>query len=222
MLKKVYVNVAQAAPSFIPNGIAAYSDPVPSAPHGLRRWLASLGAIYHLDRMIALDIPWWNVRSARHIEEFLRHRPNARVFEYGSGASTVWLARRASSITSVEHNAAWATKLKGKLTGYPNARLVVAGYDLEGVPAEQPYVCTIEGTGLYDMIVVDGRLRVPCLAKAFQHLLSDGIIVFDDSGRGRYRSAIESGPLAEKRYFGLSYCVPYPDHTSVLTNNPWP
>ena len=43
-----------------------------------------------------------------------------------------------------------------------------------------------------------------------------GCILFDDSGRRRYRAAIGDCGLVEKHYFGLSYCVPYPDHSSIL------
>ncbi|MBU1305953.1 MAG: class I SAM-dependent methyltransferase [Alphaproteobacteria bacterium] len=221
MLKQAYVRVAQAAPSLFPNGHSAYS---PGAPHRslARRWFASLGAIYHLDRMIGLDIPWWNVAATTDVAAFLQRTGNARVFEYGSGASTLWLARRAASVTSVEHDAAWANKLSRATQPLPNVSLHVASYDSAGAPADQPYVRAIEGTGDYDLIVVDGRLRTACLATAIPHLKLGGIIVFDDSGRERYRSAITTCGLAETHYHGLSYCVPYPDHTSILTNGPWP
>ncbi|MGV8834229.1 MAG: class I SAM-dependent methyltransferase [Devosia sp.] len=222
MIKQAYVRVAQAIPSLIPGGSSLYASPGEPRLQGVRRWLASLGAIYHLDRMIALDIPWWNVASVRDVELFLQRRGDARVFEYGSGASTIWLARRAASVISVEHDAEWAAKMKTKLSGFANVQLITAEYDADGPAAEQPYVRSIEGTGQFDMIVVDGRLRVHCLQQAITQLKPDGIILFDDSGRKRYRAAIDAGPLREKHYYGASYCVPYPDHTSILTATAWP
>lgn len=221
MLKQVYARAAQAMPLFVPGGRAVYATPSrPLSRWG--RWLASLGAIYHLDRMIALDIPWWNVAATDDVAAFLKRRGNARVFEFGSGASTVWLARRSGSVTTVEHDPDWAGRLTETIAGLDNASLSVAGYDPDGPPAEQPYLRSIEGTGLYDLIVVDGRLRVQCLTAAIAHLKPDGIIVFDDSGRQRYRAGIAACGLRETHYRGLSYCVPYPDHTSVLTNGEWP
>lgn len=222
MLKQVYVQLAQALPALLPNYASIYSAATGQASHGGRRWLASLGAIYHLDRMVALDIPWWNVASTETVGRFLRSRDGARVFEYGSGASTIWLARRAANVTSVEHDREWAGKLRTKLAGFPNVDLITAGYDTNGPAADQPYVRSIENSGDYDLIVVDGRLRVYCLDQAIKQLKPDGIILFDDSGRRRYRAAIEGSGLVETRYHGLSYCVPYPDQTSVLTNGPWP
>jgi hypothetical protein len=222
LLKQIYVQLAQAAPSWVPNGGSVYSAAVAQELGGGRRWLASLGAIYHLDRMIALDIPWWNVAATEAVEAFLKRRRGARVFEYGSGASTVWLARRAASITSLEHDADWAGKLRARLTEHGNVELRTAGYDPLGAGDDQPYVRAIDNSGVYDLIVVDGRLRVDCLRAAIGHVARDGIILFDDSGRRRYRAGIEQSGLTEKHYYGLSYCVPYPDHTSILSKGPWP
>lgn len=42
------------------------------------------------------------------------------------------------------------------------------------------------------------------------------MIVFDNSRRRRYRRAIEATPVDERRYFGLTPTLPYPDQTSLL------
>src|SRR3546814_1018846 len=76
-----------------------------SDEYGWLRWSASLFAIHDIERMIALGLPWWNVAATREVAEFLRARPKARVFEYGAGASTIWLARHAAGVVSVEHHA---------------------------------------------------------------------------------------------------------------------
>ncbi|HEY0953010.1 MAG TPA: hypothetical protein VGD85_22645, partial [Nocardioides sp.] len=73
-------------------------------------WVRSWLAIYDLDDMLALDVPWWTFAAADAVEDFLRARPGARVLEWGSGASTVWLARRAGSVVTVEHDPAWAAR----------------------------------------------------------------------------------------------------------------
>jgi Dimethyladenosine transferase (rRNA methylation) len=217
MLKEAYISVAQAvlgAPMK-----RYYASPTRPLTGRWQRWFASLGAVYHLDRMIALDVPWWNVAATERVIAFLAERPKARIFEYGSGASTVWLARRGLEVTSVEHDEQWANALAPRLSSYQNVTLLRAQLRTGRIASEQPYVKTIRGTGLYDMIVVDGRERAACLSAAVASLKSDGIILFDDSGRERYREAILNCSLSEKRYFGLSYCVPYPDYTSILAPN---
>jgi len=211
-IKRPYATVLQAL-----GGVGPFSgllrDAPARQPHGWARWLASLFAIHNPRRMVALDCPWWNVRATREVEAFLRARPGARVFEYGAGASTVWLARRAATVVSVEHDAEWHRRC-GELVGsYGNAR--VLWRDRSADPAA--YRDAIDAVpGAFDLIVVDGRDRAACLARAVERLAPDGIILFDDSGRARYRDAIARSGLTERRYFGRSYCVPYPDHTSIL------
>lgn len=182
-----------------------------SDPYGWRRWAASLFAIHNIERMIELDLPWWNVAATREAEDYLRAHPDARVFEYGAGASTIWLAHRSASLVSVEHHAEWYWLLAAKVAPFANIRLLHR--DLDG----EAYIDAIaEAEGPFDLIVIDGRRRTECLARATPHLKQGGIILFDDSGRRRYRSAIETCGLPERRYYGRSYCVPYPDHTSLL------
>lgn len=182
-----------------------------SDEYGWLRWAASLLAIHDVERMIALGLPWWNVAATREIAEFLRARPNARVFEYGAGASTIWLARHAAHVTSVEHHAEWYQRLISEVARFPNIRL--QHRELGG----EAYASAIEEADTpFDLIVVDGRRRTQCLARAIPHLAPGGIILFDDSGRGRYRGAIENCGMKERRHFGRSYCVPYPDFTSIL------
>lgn len=181
--------------------------------YGWRRWAASIFAIYETGQMVALDLPWWNVEATREIERFLIRHPGARVFEYGAGASTVWLAKRAGRVFSVEHDAAFIGRFRTMLKPLGNAEL------LERPIAEGPraYVEAISETGgKFDLIVVDGRHRASCLEAAASHLSKGGVVLFDDSGRKRYRSAIERSELKETHYFGRSFCVPYPDHTSLL------
>lgn len=179
--------------------------------YGWRRWCASLLAIHQPQRMIALDCPWWHVEATRQVAEFLAVRPGARVFEYGSGASTAWLARRAHEVISVEHHGEWHKLLTPLVAEFGNARLWHR--ELAG----EAYIGAIdEAGGEFDLIVVDGRRRIECLQRALPRLKPGGIVLFDDSGRSRYRAGIAGCGLREQRFFGRSYCVPYPDYSSIL------
>lgn len=179
--------------------------------YGWRRWAASLLAIHQPQRMIALDCPWWHVEATREVAALLAARPQARVFEYGSGASTAWLARRAAEVISVEHHADWHKLLAPLVAPFANVQLWQR--DLAG----DDYVAAIDAAGgLFDLIVVDGRRRIDCLTHALPHLKPGGIVLFDDSGRSRYRAGIAQCGLTEQRFFGRSYCVPYPDYSSIL------
>ena len=212
VLKSAYV--AAARKSMDMPFVASYFDRAVDGGSEFQRWVASLTAIYQLDRMIRLDIPWWNVAATDEIEAFLASRPNARVFEYGSGASTAWLARRCGELISVEHDAAWRDGLIEQLGDFPHCRIDYRPLDSEGDPSYSEAIK--DAGGSFDLIIVDGRLRTKCLEAAIGYLAEGGRILFDDSGRQRYRQGIETSGLEETHHHGRSYCVPYPDHSSIL------
>ncbi|MBR9765968.1 MAG: class I SAM-dependent methyltransferase [Rhodobacteraceae bacterium] len=215
-------------------GVLALLDRL--APHSRRaHWLRSLFAIHDLEGLVALDVPWWTYRAIDRVDAFLAERPAARVFEYGSGASTVWLARRAASVTTIEHHAGWGYKMQGLLdrlpglgpvrlrTVLPDADRVTDPLYVSQKKPEQgqsfrAYARAIEREeGQFDLIVIDGRARAACLAHARTRLAPGGLIVFDNSHRCRYREAIESCDLRVERLRGLTPSLPYPDETTLLS-----
>ncbi|QZH75086.1 MAG: class I SAM-dependent methyltransferase [Erythrobacter sp.] len=180
-------------------------------PYGWQRWSASLLAIHDVGRMTALDLPWWNVTATREVADFLAATKNSRVFEYGSGASTVWLARRAAEVISVEHDRDWHRIIEPLVAGTGNA--TVLPRDLQG----SDYIDAIATAGgQFDLVVIDGRRRNDCLQSALPFLKPGGIVLFDDTSRSRYRVAIAGCGLRSHRHFGRSYCVPYPDSSTIL------
>ncbi len=196
-----------------------------------RHWLQSLLAIHDIDALIRLDVPWWTYDAIEQVEDFLNARPHARVFEYGSGASTVWLAKRAGSVNSVDHDAGWIDFSRPRLSELGNATVELVGADT--VPDADPhyhsgksgyrgtsfrtYVHSIDRSeGQFDLIVVDGRARSACLAKAVSRLADDGMIVFDNSHRARYRKAIGECGLETTVTRGLVPSLPVPDQTTLL------
>ena len=202
----------------------------PPRDRRVRHWLYSLTKVHDSAAMVELDVPWWTYRAVDEVERWLRARPKpARVFEYGSGASTVWLARRSESVTSVEHHEEFAGLMGELLKTVENATLLVR----PAVPSAEPevpsgkegyagldfsaYVAAIDETkGEFDLIVVDGRAREECLQHALPRLAADGLVVFDNTRRRRYRTAIAASPVVERRLSGLTPTLPYPDQTSLL------
>ncbi len=194
------------------------------------RHVASLFAIYDLDSMVSLDLPWWTYNATAEVDAFLLGRRSARVFEFGAGASTIWLASRAAEVHSVEHDTEFATQLAGHLERIPNVTLhpVAAAVRTPATVATSQrsgyensdfddYVGTIDNVGgLFDLIVIDGRAREVCLQRSIGHLADDGIIVFDNSDRKRYRTAIEDTGLHERAVRGWCPSLPTPSTTSLL------
>src|SRR5690606_1268935 len=92
--------------------------------YGWRRWAAPLLAIYHVVKMVTLGLPWWNVTATREVEQYLASRLSVRVFEYGAGASTAWLARRATEVVSVEHDPVFIAAFQPTLARFHNVTLI--------------------------------------------------------------------------------------------------
>jgi len=195
------------------------------------RYLRSLFSIYDAQDMATLDLPWWTFSAIEAVEKYLRGLDgSAEVFEYGAGASTVWLARRSKQVCYVEHDEGFGETLQEMTKGFDNvAGWVVPGsQDLEGEIATSQragyegvnfsrYVRSIrQANGPFDLIVIDGRAREACLQEALGHLKPSGVIVFDNSARARYRKGIDEAPVAEAKFQGLAPALPYKEQTSIL------
>lgn len=194
-------------------------------------WLRALFAIYDVDQMITLDVPWWTYRAIDEVDAFLVARKNASIFEFGSGASTVWLARRAGTVHSVEHDASWFDLMQSRIAPYKGIRLTHVPADAvlatdtlfhsqkESYAGQsfENYVSAISRTGqTYDLIVIDGRARAACLHIAQNHLAEGGMIVFDNTKRQRYDVAIRKSRFAATPLPGMTPSLPYPDKTTLL------
>src|SRR5208283_402812 len=49
---------------------------------------------------LELGVPWFSQSAIDFLESYVK--PSMRVFEYGSGGSTIFFARRAKSVDSIE------------------------------------------------------------------------------------------------------------------------
>jgi hypothetical protein len=194
-------------------------------------WLRSLLSIYDLEDLMRYDVPWWTFEAADQVEAFLACRPQARVFEWGSGASTVWLSRRAGTVTSIEHDPAWAGVV-GPILPTNAVVHVVSPTPAVGAPGEHlsdkagfeglnfgDYVAAVDDAdGVFDLVVVDGRARNACFHRAVTRLAPGGVLVFDNVDRQRYRDAIASSPVGVDVEWtrGLTPALPYPTRTALV------
>lgn len=156
-------------------------------------------------------IPWYGYAAIDFLVE--RVSPEHRVFEFGSGNSTRWWAKRAKEVTAVEHDEKWAKKVAAEVP--PNVKLLEVPLERDG-----DYCRTAQRTGeSYEIVVIDGRDRVNCARQCLGPLTADGVIVWDDSHRRRYRVGIAF--LQEQgfrclRFRSLRPIGPEPGATSVF------
>jgi len=228
--KTAYTAGARGAGVILTRTRLVGSQPPPREAR-LKHWVYSLPRIRDALAMAELDVPWWTYRAVDVVDAWLSaHSRPIRVFEYGSGASTLWLAERTDAVHSVEHDRGFGEYFAPALAGHKNIDFHI----VEAVRSTQPivpsakegyhgldfadYVATIDKIGgTFSLIVIDGRAREACLTAALSRLEPGGIIVFDNSRRRRYRQAIAASGVTERRLKGLTPALPYPDQTSVLS-----
>jgi hypothetical protein len=100
----------------------------------------------------------------------------------------------------------------------PSAPRVPSAKEGHGGLDFSDYVASIEKVGgKFSLIVIDGRAREACLAAAIPQLDPDGLIVFDNTRRRRYRAAIAAAAVDRTALRGLTPTLPYPEETSLLT-----
>lgn len=229
MLKRAYVAAMRGVAR--PLRATGALDRMQRAPHdSFAFWLGSQFAIHDAAALARMDVPWWTFPAIDAVERWIAARNgNVRVFEYGSGASTVWLARRAAHVVSVEHDVGFA-KIAAPMLALPNVelRLIEPVRDVATPRAPSgrtgyagcdfsTYVDSIaDGAARYDLVVIDGRARVACLARARDCLDAGGLVVFDNSNRRRYQEALRETGGGLTRYRGWAPALPYPSETALI------
>lgn len=165
-------------------------------------------------------LPWFPFCVHRWL--ISRLTPGARVFEWGSGASTLFLARLGACVTSVEHDAGWAQRVQIALAaaGLRQTQVRFVPPEPDGEPTSDPedlvrsfrstdpqsrrlrfrdYAMAIHNVpdGSQDLVIIDGRARLSCLWQSREKVRTGGVILLDDSQRAEYAQVDELLPAPE-------------------------
>lgn len=190
----------------------------------LRPWLHSLRAgVTPMD----LGLPWITFTAIERLRAHLC--PGMKIFEFGSGGSTLFFIRQGAIVCSVEHDKAWHERVmqeiaSQKISGH-NLRLVPPELNVD-VPLGDPrdpedhatsdaawrkhsfrnYVTSIDSYApeTFDVILVDGRARPACLRHALPRLKRGGLLVLDNSERAEYDRAMV---LADQMSWPRTDCI---------------
>jgi hypothetical protein len=190
----------------------------------------------------ALDdgFPWITFAATRSLRKLLSS--SARVFEYGSGGSTLFLASRVSRVVSVEHDPIWHAAVLDRLRPTSNVDLLLvppndvvddAGH--HGHPAGHcstdpryigrsfcDYASAIDSfpDAYFDVVLVDGRARPSCFDHAVPKLKVGGSLILDNADRDAYAPAFAAATDAGwpcAHHFGPGPYVPYFWDTVIWT-----
>jgi hypothetical protein len=177
-------------------------------PRHTLRWLPSVADDY----LLRSALPWLTFDAADFI---VRQMPRpAKVFEYGSGGSTLFWRRLHTSCVSIEHDREWFELLSLRFGAGPviDYRLVppevrTAGESQQVHDSANPklylsddadcasfrfeaYARQIDSypDGHFDVVLIDGRARPSCIMHAAPKVARGGLLVLDDANREYYTS----------------------------------
>lgn len=151
-------------------------------------------------------VPWMTIPAVKILKSYTFSGIN--IFEYGSGASTLFFGSKGANVISIEHDKIWLDIIKNKI--YQEKLNNVSIYleeprfssALNGIYSKKDknylqcdysdYVNSISkfDDKYFDIIVIDGRVRVACLEVSLSKLKKDGLLVFDNGDREEYQNAL--------------------------------
>jgi hypothetical protein len=153
--------------------------------------------------------PWMSFSAVRFLKT--KTRKDMRVFEYGSGGSTLFWISQVQELVSVEHDTSWYSNMKEVLDGQAvqNLKYILAepvddpgfakkrfenpddyisgDHGYKGKNFEQ-YAKSIDSypDNYFDVVVVDGRARPSCIKHGIPKLKKNGWLIIDNSERKYY------------------------------------
>lgn len=122
-------------------------------------------------------LPWIAYTSIRSLEKFLNK--DSRVLEFGSGMSTIWYAKHAGEVYSVEDHRPWYDRvskiIEANQFGNIHYTFLESESDYTSFMSDD-----IEG---FDLVMIDGSYRSKCIYHASKLVRPGGILYLDNSDK---------------------------------------
>lgn len=116
-------------------------------------------------------IPWYTYPAIEYLNNI--DFSQKVVFEYGSGNSSAYWARKAKAVFSVEDNRSWYDKIKNNLAKNQHIYLCESESDyLEAIDRVSEKI---------DVIIIDGVHREKCAKLVKDHISELSIVILDNS-----------------------------------------
>lgn len=179
-------------------------------------------------------VPWMTFSTIRFLEKKLTKK--MRVFEYGSGGSSVFFSKRAGEVISIEHDKEWINKVCKEMKelnlthwhpifiapeknsdedyhdpsdplAYSSDCDTYRGYNFRS------YVSSIGNfpDQYFDIILIDGRARPSCFIHSINKIKPGGYIIWDNTHRKHYMPTMSRVP-SHWKFIDFSGPTPYSLH----------
>ena len=184
-------------------------------------------------------IPWVVFDAKDWLETYLKG--NMKVFEWGSGGSTLYFAKKVAKIISVEHDEAFYKEVSNvilkeniknceyfliKPIEILSAKYLL--YDTETYTSRtfkeyrsfhfRDYVKKIDSfsDNYFDLILIDGRSRASCIKHSIKKIKIGGFLVLDNSEREDYKPAMKLlNKFNRTDFFGHGPYIKEPWQTTI-------
>jgi hypothetical protein len=152
-------------------------------------------------------IPWWTYPAIDFLDTL--DFTNSRIFEYGSGSSTLWWSKRAQFVAGVEMEPDWYRAVNCASRSNVDIRLCEDGGFYPGVINHFEYQ--------FDVIVIDGAERYKSAQNAVDKVNTQGIIILDNSEWYPNTAAfLRSTGYNQIDFFGFGPINSFPAVTSIF------
>jgi precorrin-6B methylase 2 len=118
------------------------------------------------------NAPWWPLPVIKEVDKRLTSR--TRAIEFGSGSSSIWIAKRVASLICREHSEYWASITRKRIDAEGLKNCEVESFSGKAYYTLDPY-------DKFDFAVVDGEYRWKCLEALADKINQGGFIYFDNS-----------------------------------------
>lgn len=140
-------------------------------------------------RRLPIDygLPWWSFRAIEYADKIF---PGTKVFEFGTGGSTLRYAKVCKEITCVEDDLNWLNIVRLRLSenGLINkVYLIHEAFDFKH-PVDfkkSSYLKSYDADKAYDVVIIDGQdesfhERIECFKFVEPTIKKGGVIIVDD------------------------------------------
>jgi len=140
-------------------------------------------------------MPWWSFLAIQRADQLMSGK---RVFEYGSGGSTLRYAKMAISIVSVEDDENWKRRVEKRLhqKGIENVVIILRLFDFKNPVSFEvsEYISAVDGVD-WDVVIIDGQdwsfqERISCFRRVEPRMKPGSLIILDDFWR--YEELLDS------------------------------
>jgi len=144
-------------------------------------------------------------------------QPDMKVFEYGSGTSTLFFSKFVKTLISVEHEKKLYERVLDQLNHFKKMTIAQAFFRYEYIPPEEyffsfpyshesfgttdkkylyhnfkNYVFYIKNFTSFDLVLINGRARASCIKTALPKIRKGGYLILNNSLKFEYIDAINT------------------------------